>query len=319
MRKFVRKNEILLFSILTILFSVLSWKLAKVHDGTIKLLLTQLGYFVPAILAILFVLIKDSKKVKIRYQSIVPFLGILICIVLFALIYGEDYYKVNINVLLAENPLIIALITLSVAYFIYQYTKNKGANSVDQLVRIPKTGVAWYMVAILFYPVLKYIGVILSIKLFPGHYELPEIGIIMLVPLFLFSIIFYAAIGEEIGWRGYVLRKLQQKFNPFIATVYIAIIWSIWHIGYFILVENYTFQQIPGVIIWTMMASFFATWLFNKTKGNVLVLILFHASINLAIVFTAHPAIITGIHFILLVFVLLTGRFFKKIERKEFK
>jgi membrane protease YdiL (CAAX protease family) len=318
MRIFIKKNEIILFSIFSILFSFLAWKLAIAHEGTVKLLLTQLGYFIPAIIAIVIVLLNDSKTTNIRHQSLLPFLVILICIVVFTLLYGADYYHVKINILISDNPLIIVLISLAFIYFVYQFIKNKEKTSIDTLVRIPKTNIAWYIGAILFYPFIKYIGVILSVNMFPDAYQLPSIGIIMLVPLFLFSVIFYAAIGEEVGWRGYLLRKLQFKFNPFVATLYIAIIWSVWHVGYFMLVERYTIHQIPGVILWTIMASFFATWLFNKTKGNVLILILFHASINLAIVFVAHPAIIAGIHFILLVFVLITGKFFKKINRNEF-
>lgn len=164
---------------------------------------------------------------------------------------------------------------------------------------------------------MKLVGVLISSKLFPTQIELPAINLAILIPLFLFSIIFYAGIGEEIGWRGFALRKLQMKYNPFVASLFIGIVWSIWHIGYFTLVENYTVQSIPTVVIWTFIASFFSTWFFNKTNGNVLIVILFHASVNFAIIFTPNPLIMFAIHLILLIIVLSTGRFFKKLKTEQ--
>lgn len=313
MRKIISRYQFIIFSILTIVISISSWIIAKEQTGTLKILFTQFGYFGPAIVAIILTLVSAKNSIGIKVKSYFPFIVVFVCILIFAIIYGEPYYKIRIDKLLIENPLIIALVLITVAYFIYQFAKNKGNSAIDQLVNIPKTNILWYLLAVALYPFFKFIGVLLSLKLFPTQVELPALNLVILIPLFLFSIIFYAAIGEEIGWRGYALKKLQQKYNPLKATLFIGIVWSIWHIGYFILVENYSIQNIPGVIIFTFLSAFFCTWLFNKTKGNVLILILFHASVNFAILFVPSPIIMTVLHLILLVVVLITGRFFKKI------
>ncbi len=317
MKTFFTKFQFLAFSILTIIISVLLWSIAKEQSGAVKMLLTQFGYFAPALVAIILTGIDRPNEQPVTIKSYLPFIAVLLCIIIIALLYGDKYYQNRIDQLLYENPIISVIISLTFIYFIIQVLVNKGANSIDRLVNIPKTKVFWYILAIALYPVLKLAGVLISIKLFPEQIELPAINLVVLIPMFLFSIIFYAGVGEEVGWRGFALKKLQMKYNPFKASLFIGIAWSIWHIGYFTLVENYTIQNIPAVVIWTFIASFLSTWFFNKTNGNVLILILFHASVNFAIIFTPHPAIVFAIHFVLLIIVLSTGRFFKKIKTEK--
>ena len=86
--------------------------------------------------------------------------------------------KSEIDKLLLENPLVIALTLLTVAYFIYQFTVNRGNSTIDKFVSIPKTNIIWYVLAIAMYPLLKFIGLLLSIKLFPSQFELPEMNLI---------------------------------------------------------------------------------------------------------------------------------------------
>lgn len=317
MKAFLEKFQFLTFSILTIIVSLLLWSIAKEQSGTIKMLLTQFGYFAPALVAIILTLIIAPQENLIRIKSYLPFVVVILCMVIIALAYGDKYYQIRIDNLLYENPLITITIAMTLIYFIWQIFVNKGANSIDRLVNLPKTKIVWYILAIGIYPVMKLIGVLISSKLFPTQIELPNINLIILIPLFLFSIIFYAGIGEEVGWRGFALKKLQMRYTPFVATLFIGIVWSIWHIGYFTLVENYALQSISSVVIWTFIASFFSTWFFNKTNGNVLILILFHASVNFAIIFTPHPVILTAFHLILLIIVLSTGRFFKKLKTEQ--
>ena len=42
-----------------------------------------------------------------------------------------------------------------------------------------------------------------------------------------------AAIGEEVGWRGFALPRLQRRFSPLIATLILASLWWLWHLQFF--------------------------------------------------------------------------------------
>jgi membrane protease YdiL (CAAX protease family) len=97
-------------------------------------------------------------------------------------------------------------------------------------------------------------------------------------------------VGEEFGWRGYALPKLQNKYGPLVASLVIGIIWGIWHLPSF-----FTPQGVIGAIaaevgmifivaytLGTIANSIFMTWLYNKSKASALVAgITWHAAINL--------------------------------------
>lgn len=98
---------------------------------------------------------------------------------------------------------------------------------------------------------------------------------------FFLAIMFFGGpLGEELGWRGFVLPKLQKRFSPFRASIILGSIWSCWHIpmflahaaGYDISFFRYLFETIWLTILFT--------WLYNHTKGSLFISILFHSVDN---------------------------------------
>jgi uncharacterized protein len=95
---------------------------------------------------------------------------------------------------------------------------------------------------------------------------------------------------EELGWRGYALPRLQLGRTAFSASVLLGLVWGLWHIPlYFV---DGTGQQetaattgaefaIGAFVVWTIGLSILFTWLFNQTGGSLIVVILFHAAVNL--------------------------------------
>src|SRR5687767_11330747 len=53
-----------------------------------------------------------------------------------------------------------------------------------------------------------------------------------LVEAFLFILLF-VALGEEPGWRGWLLPRLQMRMTPLQASLAIAPIWALWHLPLF--------------------------------------------------------------------------------------
>jgi membrane protease YdiL (CAAX protease family) len=99
-------------------------------------------------------------------------------------------------------------------------------------------------------------------------------------------------VGEELGWRGFALPRLQQRTNALAASILLGIIWGLWHLPmYFVLGTGQSeilragaspAFAIGGFVGWTIGLSVLFTWLFNQTGGSLLVVILFHAAVNLA-------------------------------------
>lgn len=94
---------------------------------------------------------------------------------------------------------------------------------------------------------------------------------------FLFIFLFIG-LGEEPGWRGFALPKLQKKHSPLIASLILAPVWAIWHLP--LMGNEFSWPIVPAFLLSLFGATFMLTWLFNRTNGSVLLAMLFHATVN---------------------------------------
>ena len=77
--------------------------------------------------------------------------------------------------------------------------------------------------------------------------------------------------GEEAGWRGFALPRLQQRLTPLRATLLLAFLWGLWHLPLY------------GIgFIAPMFYAFFYTYLYNKT-GSVGLCMLLHGGFTAAL------------------------------------
>ena len=83
-------------------------------------------------------------------------------------------------------------------------------------------------------------------------------------------------IGEEIGWRSFLLPLCINKYRFFPAIAMVTFIWGIWHVP--LLFQGFAFVY-PWILI-LISVSIIITWLWIKTKGNLFVIALTHASVN---------------------------------------
>lgn len=92
--------------------------------------------------------------------------------------------------------------------------------------------------------------------------------------------IFGGPVGEELGWRGFVLPKLQKNVNPLMSSIILGIIWTSWHIPMFYFhVPGYDISFI-SYLLETIWLTILFTWLYNNTKGSLLIIILYHSFDN---------------------------------------
>lgn len=95
-------------------------------------------------------------------------------------------------------------------------------------------------------------------------------------------------LGEELGWRGYALpRLLGTGRHPLAVAVGLGLVWGAWHLPAFFIAG--TAQHDDGMAIVALiggstLSSVLMTWLFLRTRGNVLVAgILAHLMINVTV------------------------------------
>ncbi len=99
-----------------------------------------------------------------------------------------------------------------------------------------------------------------------------------------------SSMGEELGWRGYLLPSLQTRVGPLAASVTLGLLWGLWHLPLALTPDNFL-GQVPFAytLAGTVATSVMFTWVFNHTRGSLLIALLFHSSINMTGLFLATP------------------------------
>jgi membrane protease YdiL (CAAX protease family) len=122
---------------------------------------------------------------------------------------------------------------------------------------------------------------------------------------------------EEIGWRGYALPKLQEKYNPLVATIILTILWAFWHVPLFFyrLSVQYAFGWFFGLF----MGAIVLTFLFNSSGKSAFVAILFHITNNIVWLFNIAEVqmYVTIMLVILVIIILIIGRTQLSIKKKK--
>jgi len=92
---------------------------------------------------------------------------------------------------------------------------------------------------------------------------------------------FAAALGEELGWSGYALDPLQQRWSALQAGVLLGLVTALWHIVPLRQAHRST-AWIAWWCLYAVAARVLIVWLYNNTGRSVLATALFHATLNLS-------------------------------------
>jgi uncharacterized protein len=141
----------------------------------------------------------------------------------------------------------------------------------------------WYAAAGLVFPILLFV-VAGIYKLMPGAGSLPVQPISAANLVVVAIILLLTVLGEEIGWRGFALPLMQQRWTALKSSLILGTIHAIWHLPFWIVLgELEAFG--PGYWllswIWVMALTAYITWLMNNTGNSLLIAVLFHGSFNI--------------------------------------
>ncbi len=90
-------------------------------------------------------------------------------------------------------------------------------------------------------------------------------------------------LGEETGWRGFALVRLQQGRSALAASLLLGLLWAGWHLPTLFYLPSYVqhgVAAVPGLVIGTAVGSIVLTWLVNGSGGSVLLAIVWHGAFN---------------------------------------
>lgn len=90
-------------------------------------------------------------------------------------------------------------------------------------------------------------------------------------------------LGEEPGWRGFALPRLQERYGPLLGSVVLSLFWSLWHLPLILTPGGATWTgSILLYIVLNMALTIVHTWVFNGTRSSLLSVMLLHAAVNTA-------------------------------------
>ena len=169
------------------------------------------------------------------------------------------------------GPLVAGLIVSAIVY------GRRGV--VDFLRRLVRgnVGLQWYLVAI-GVPIALCAGQPQGSLCSPARpWRHSRCNWKELLERFLF-IFLYDRTREEPGWRGFAIEHLQETRSPLAASLILAPLWTIWHLP--LMGSEFTLPILPAFVISVFGGTFVLTWLYNRTRGSVLMTALMHAAIN---------------------------------------
>ena len=181
------------------------------------------------------------------------------------------------------------------AAFVIWITGNSLKKWISQAFRW-KVGKKWWVAALGLPLVILVLGSVLFMAL--GG----PVDVSALPPIWVFFFVLawgtvWGGGQEELGWRGFMLPMLQEKYSALTSSLFIGVAWALWHLPLF-LNPNTTHGAWPigQQVLWvtTILAgSILWTWMYNNTVSALLVAV-FHAGINTMGVF--HPADVDALY-----------------------
>jgi membrane protease YdiL (CAAX protease family) len=286
----IRRQQIAAFFILT--FGI-TWGLGFTYDAVMNRgmdLLIPLAFVAtcgPALAGIIVTRICNAEPKSGSTKT--PRIAFLIALVISTLVFLIHNTTVNHAPL---SPVMVVFILISsapVAYII-----SAAASRVPAVRRYLSTLVnarqvwGWILLAFVVTIGLNVLSTVISNGLGRQSVQLSDLHFIGLTLLKMFTITFFYQLfffngtGEEVGWRGFALPRLQAYTSPLIASLVLTFFWALWHA---------VFWQAGGDPVFTgkfwldtfvklFPATVMINWFYNRSKGSILVAGVTHAAAN---------------------------------------
>jgi membrane protease YdiL (CAAX protease family) len=193
----------------------------------------------------------------------------------------------------AVGPLLAACLAT------WQLKKSMGLKNLLHRVFAVDIKMKWYVLALLLPALLFLISVLLSSEkiTFNAINTFADFGAIGFGWGWLIHVLTFG-VGEEVGWRGYLLPLLRKKLNPFMATLILTGMWAFWHVPMFFYRTGYLDTDLFFIVGWSLsllMGSLFLTWIYENSGQKTMVCILFHGTLNAFFTMQASQGNITNL------------------------
>jgi len=203
-----------------------------------------------------------------------------------------------------------------------------GSGEMRRLLLPPpgaSTAPGWYALALLGLPVLVLAGILLEQALGLSTLGVEIRGawwqvVLTVVLTFVYLLLFGGALSEEPALRGFALPRLQERFSPLAAALILGLLSALWYLplyfnGFHPILPGNMPQALLNRLIGTVLTTFLTTWAYNRTRGNMLVCVLMHASFTTAAAFLPQTGLTLGLLTATALFAVVDGKMWERSGR----
>jgi membrane protease YdiL (CAAX protease family) len=166
---------------------------------------------------------------------------------------------------------------------------RSGLRELGGKIVLWQIGAHWYAIALL--APVAIAGLAIGLYHLLGGLPIKLAATDQILPIFAISV-FTGAMGEELGWRGTALPRLQGRFNPLMASLSLGFLWGLYHLpAFFIPGAPQQAAALLPFLIGAIDLTILVTWTFNRTHGSLLPVFLYHFAFNFVLSVTGLPAI----------------------------
>ena len=143
-----------------------------------------------------------------------------------------------------------------------------------------RVGLRWYAAAL----AIPIMGIVAAVALnallgAPAPTSSQLVRVLQGLPvLYLFMVL--AALGEELGWRGYALPRLQAGRPALAAALLLALCTTVWHLPNYLPGGAFADWPFPSFVLFSVAVCVLYVWLYTGSGGSLLVVVLGHAMGN---------------------------------------
>ncbi len=196
---------------------------------------------------------------------------------------GVSCQIIVLNVLFSFGPTLAAIIMTSLV------EGKAGIFRLRQRIRQWHAAWPWYLFVLGGIPALIMLGIIVQPGALASFQGFPPLLLVTYAATFVTVWFGGGPLGEEIGWRGFALPRLQPRYGPLWGTLLLGVFWCFWHLPQFLTPYQ---GGGPGTGLATFLTDFsmfflfimalaiILTWVFNHTQGSIFVAIAMHAGVN---------------------------------------
>jgi membrane protease YdiL (CAAX protease family) len=140
----------------------------------------------------------------------------------------------------------------------------------------------WYLFVLVVVPASQVLGAVVLPGVAASYQPLTPAMVLSYPLAFVTTFVLGGPLGEEPGWRGFALPRLQSRHGPLTGSLVLGVLWAAWHLPLFWsgVWTPPTATNIVMFVVMTTALTVVMAWVFTNANGSLLITMLMHASFN---------------------------------------